>query len=120
MYTSQHRKNQQLRSVGSAIISSLSRDRPKRRRTRKTSPEIGVGAELTQSWVSTFYGINRGSFTQAVTPNRLLGRVYASTSYIGRDVVPLGAFLGETIGDRFGVPATMVVGACSGALAFLG
>ena len=76
-------------------------------------------AELVQSGAGTIYGISRGSLTQAITPDRLLGRVWASISFIGLGIVPAGAFLGGVLGERVGVPATMVVGACGGLFAFV-
>lgn len=78
-----------------------------------------VGAEFAQSCAGTVYGVNRNSLTQAVTPDRLLGRVYASTSFIGLGVVPLAASLGAALSARIGVTGTVLVGACAGLPAFL-
>lgn len=78
-----------------------------------------VAAELVQSCASTIYGINRGSLTQAITPDRLLGRVSGSGRFVGLGVAALGTALGGMLGERIGVPATIVVGSCGGVLAFL-
>ena len=78
-----------------------------------------VAAEFVLSLVSTLSGINRVSVMQALTPNRLLGRVWASISFIGLGVVPVGAFVGGALGGRIGVPATILVCACGGLPSFV-
>ncbi|MDP9351193.1 MAG: MFS transporter [Chloroflexota bacterium] len=78
-----------------------------------------VGAEFAQSCADTIYSINRNSLTQTVTPDRVLGRVYASRSFVGLGVVPLAAFLGVALSARIGVTGTVVVGACAGLPSFL-
>jgi hypothetical protein len=42
-----------------------------------------IAAEFVQSGVNTIYGITRYSLRQAITPDRLRGRVDASSSFIG-------------------------------------
>jgi MFS family permease len=78
-----------------------------------------VAAEVVQSFTSTIYAINREGLSQAVTPDRLRGRVGASRHFFGLGAVVVGSLLGGVLGERIGVPATMVVGACGGVLAFV-
>lgn len=78
-----------------------------------------VTAEIALSLTNTISSVNRGSLIQALVPDRLLGRVWASRSFIGLGIVPIGALLGGILGERIGVPATIVVGACGGMPSFL-
>ncbi len=76
-------------------------------------------AEFVLSLMATISGVTRGSVIQAMIPNRLLGRVWASQSFIGLGIVPIGALLGGVLGEGIGVPATIVIGACGGLPSFL-
>lgn len=78
-----------------------------------------TAAEAIQGCMNTIYGINSGSLMQAAIPDRLRGRVTASRHVLGLAAVTGGALLGGALGDRIGVPATMVVGACGGTIAFV-
>ena len=78
-----------------------------------------IGAEFIQSGVNTIYGITRYSLRQAITPDRLRGRVDASSSFIGLLPAVLGLLVGGMLGERIGVTATIVVGAYGGMLGFL-
>jgi hypothetical protein len=62
------------------------------------------------SFTNTIVGINRGSLIQALVPDRLLGRIWASQSFIGLGIVPLGALLGGVLGEQIGIPATIIRG----------
>lgn len=64
---------------------------------------IGVGSPL--------YNITAISLRQALTPDRLLGRVTASARLVSVGTLPLGALLGGALSERFGVRATLVVAA---------
>ncbi len=80
-------------------------------------PLLIVGQFVTSgSW--TIYFINQTSTRQALVPDRLLGRVNASFWMVVRGAVPLGALLGGLLGTRFGLRATLLLGAvgalCSG------
>jgi MFS family permease len=59
----------------------------------------------------TVSGSNQTSLRQAVTPERLRGRVNASYAFLTSGVRPFGALLGGVLGQRLGVPATLTVGA---------
>jgi MFS family permease len=78
-----------------------------------------IAAEFIQSCVGTIYGITRYSLTQAITPDRLRGRVDASNSFIGLLPAVLGTLAGGALGEWIGVTPTIVLGASGGVLAFL-
>ena len=77
-----------------------------------------VLAEFILSFVGTISAINRGSLIQLITPSQLLGRVWASRTFISLGIVPVGAALGGLLGGRIGVPATVTLMAFGGLLSF--
>jgi len=80
-------------------------------------PMLIVGQFVMSGSWSIFF-VNQTSMRQALVPDRLLGRVNASFWMIVRGAVPLGSLLGGVLGTRFGLRATLLVGAvgalCSG------
>ena len=78
-----------------------------------------VCAELVQSFAATINGINRNSLVQAVTPDRLRGRVNASNTFIGLGAATAGTLLGCVLGEWIGVPATITIGASGSMFAFV-
>jgi len=65
------------------------------------------------------YFINGISLIQAITPDRLLGRVNASRRFVVWGVIPAGNLLGGLIAAEYGVHAAIWVGAIGGALSIL-
>jgi MFS family permease len=53
------------------------------------------------------FDVNQFSLRQAITPDRLLGRVNASMRVLIRGAVPIGALLGGLIGDLFGLKTVL-------------
>ena len=51
------------------------------------------------------------SLQQAITPDRLQGRVNATTRFLCWGVIPLGAVLAGALGETIGLRATLAVGA---------
>jgi MFS family permease len=49
------------------------------------------------------------SLRQRIIPDRLLGRVNSAYRFIGWGVIPIGAFLGGIVADRFGLRAPFLV-----------
>lgn len=72
-----------------------------------------------QSAANTIFGITRASLTQALVPDSLRGRVNASERVIGLAVAVLGTAIGGVLGERLGVPPTIVLGTMTGLPAFL-
>ena len=68
-----------------------------------------VAAEFGQ-WMSIIvYYVNAVSVRQALTPDRLRGRVNATMRFIAGGMLPIGALIGGALGTILGVPATLVV-----------
>jgi MFS family permease len=68
---------------------------------------------------SPVYNINQVSLRQAITPDRLQGRMNASMRFIVWGTIPIGALLGGTLGDAIGLWPTlllMAIGQCMGPL----
>jgi MFS family permease len=70
-------------------------------------------AEFAQWLALLVFDVNRISLRQAMTPDRLQGRVAASSQMLVGGMQPLGALAGGVLGTVIGVPATLVV-ACIG------
>jgi MFS family permease len=65
------------------------------------------------------YNINQVSLRQAITPDRLQGRMNATMRTIVWGTIPVGAFLGGVLGESVGVLMAIIVGAVVSTLAFL-
>jgi predicted MFS family arabinose efflux permease len=57
------------------------------------------------------YNISERSLRQAITPDRLLGRVNSSMYLLFHDVLPLGALAGGAIAQAMGVRQALLIGA---------
>ncbi|MEK6284941.1 MAG: MFS transporter [Acidobacteriota bacterium] len=60
---------------------------------------------------ATIYQINQVSLRQAITPERLLGRVNASAHFLGLGGTLAGSLLGGLLGEMIGVRMTLFLGA---------
>jgi MFS family permease len=65
------------------------------------------------------YNIAQVSFRQAITPERLQGRMNAAMRWIVWGTIPLGTLLGGVLGSTVGLHFALWVGALGGVLAFL-
>jgi MFS family permease len=65
------------------------------------------------------YNINQVSLRQAITPDRLLGRMNATMRFMVWGTMPLGGLLGGVVGTRLGLRPAMFVAAGGASLAFL-
>lgn len=79
-----------------------------------TGPQPVVAAMLMVSlfiggFCSPVYNINQVSLRQAITPDRLQGRMNASMRFIVWGTIPIGALLGGTLGDAIGLWPTIVI-----------
>ena len=78
-----------------------------------------VAAEFAQ-WMSLIvYYVSAVSIRQALTPDRLRGRVNATIRFAGGGMQPIGALIGGALGSMLGLPATLVVAAFGMLLAVL-
>ena len=69
--------------------------------------------------VTASYYVNAVSVRQALTPDRLRGRVNATMRFIAGGMLPIGALIGGALGTMLGLPATLVVAAFGMLLAVL-
>ncbi|WCN07320.1 hypothetical protein [Streptomyces sp. M92] len=61
----------------------------------------------------------QASLQQALTPDRLLGRMSATARFVASGGVPLGGLLGGAFGLAFGASATLWIGAAGMTLSVL-
>lgn len=76
-----------------------------------TSPGVVAIATLIAGAGSSIWRVLNASIRQTVTPDRLLGRVYAASRLISWGVLPLGAAFAGSLADHTGVPAVFAIGA---------
>jgi predicted MFS family arabinose efflux permease len=69
-----------------------------------------LASEFSQWMMLTVADVNSMSLRQAITPDRFLGRVTATSTFIVGGAVPLGSLLGGALGELIGLKATLVVG----------
>ena len=75
--------------------------------------------QLVGSCSLPIYNINQVSLRQAITPERLQGRMNATMRFIVWGTIPLGSLLGGALGTFLGLWPTLWVGAAGSACAFL-
>ncbi|MFG2626885.1 MFS transporter [Streptomyces sp. NPDC048473] len=63
--------------------------------------------------------VAQSSFQQALTPDRLLGRMSATARFVSWGGIPLGGLLGGVSGSAFGAKATLWIGAAGMTLSIL-
>ena len=78
-----------------------------------------IAAQAISGFGIAVYNITQVSFRQAITPERLQGRMNSVMRFIVWGVMPLGALLGGALATWFGVRFTIWVGAIGLSLAFL-
>jgi MFS family permease len=71
------------------------------------------------SAMAVIYNVNQVSFRQAITPERMQGRMNATMRFIVWGTIPIGAFVGGILGGTIGVHNTIWVGAIGSFLGFL-
>jgi len=88
------------------------------------APESGpipllIASQLIISFGLPLYNITQVSFRQAITPERLQGRMNSVMRFIVWGVIPLGALTGGAIASAIDLRAAIWVGAIGMSLAFL-
>ena len=79
-------------------------------------PFIVVSFALVEFGI-VLYNVSSISLTQALTPERLLGRVNASRRFVVWGTIPLGSLVSGTLASTIGLRPTMFVGAIGCTLA---
>lgn len=72
---------------------------------------ILIAMQLVTGFTVPVYNINQVSLRQAITPDRLQGRMNATMRTMVWGTIPVGAFAGGLLGAQFGVFSAMVIGA---------
>jgi MFS family permease len=65
------------------------------------------------------YNVHVMSLRQAITPDRLRGRMNASYRFITWGTIPVGALMGGILGEQIGLHATLLAGTVGVALAWI-
>lgn len=68
-----------------------------------------AGAQLVGLFGASLFNVNGPSLRQALTPQHLLGRVNASYRFLVWGTGPIGALLGGTLGELFGLRAALLI-----------
>ena len=78
-----------------------------------------IGGMALFGFASVGYNITQVSFRQAITPERLQGRMNAAMRWIVWGTIPLGTLLGGALGQTLGLRTAMWVDAIGGIPVFL-
>jgi MFS family permease len=78
-----------------------------------------LAGTLVFGYASMAYNITQVSYRQAITPQRIQGRMNASMRWIVWGTMPLGSILGGAIGTAVSLRAALWVGAIGGTVAVL-
>jgi predicted MFS family arabinose efflux permease len=69
-----------------------------------------LASSMIGSFANPVYNINQVSLRQAITPDRVQGRMNATVRTVIWGTIPIGAFIGGIIGNTYGLVPTMYVG----------
>jgi hypothetical protein len=72
---------------------------------------LAAAGLLAGSVARVIYNVTQVSFRQAITPERLLGRMNATMRFVVWGTIPLGALISGLLGSTIGVHRTLWVGA---------
>jgi MFS family permease len=81
-------------------------------------PVVIVGA-LTGPFFGTMFNLNQLSLRQAITPERLMGRMNSVVRFMYWGTMPVGSFAGGALATVIGIRSTLFVGIAGGTLAFV-
>ena len=87
--------------------------------TRATAVPLLVLSGLLGSFSGPVYNINQVSLRQAITPDRLQGRMNATMRFLVWGTMPLGGLVGGALGELFGLRPALAVSAAGTTVAFL-
>ena len=73
-----------------------------------------VGSMILGGWGAVVYNIQQVSLRQAITPERMQGRMNSVMRFLVWGPIPLGSLVGGAIGTAYGLRAALFVGAIGG------
>jgi predicted MFS family arabinose efflux permease len=76
-----------------------------------------LASTVIASFVNPVYNINQVSLRQAITPDRVQGRMNATVRTVIWGTMPIGAFIGGAIGSSYGLMPAMYIGIAIAVLA---
>jgi MFS family permease len=97
-------------SVGGVLIPLAS---------RATAVPLLVASGFLLGLGAVIYNVNQVSLRQAITPDRMQGRMNATMRFMVWGTMPIGSFLGGVLGNAIGLRPTLWIAAIGGLLAFL-
>src|SRR5207302_6082755 len=68
---------------------------------------------------NVIYNVTQVSLRQAITPERIQGRMNSVMRFIVWGTIPLGSFLGGVLASQIGVRETLIVGGAGACVSFL-
>jgi MFS family permease len=78
-----------------------------------------VPAFLLGGFSNVIYNVTQVSLRQAITPERIQGRMNSVMRFIVWGTIPLGSLLGGLLASRIGLKETLIVGGAGSCLSFL-
>jgi MFS family permease len=82
--------------------------------TKSTAVPLLITFGLVGSFANVIYNVTQVSLRQAITPERLQGRMNATMRFMVWGTIPIGSLVGGALGDAIGLRATLWVGALGG------
>jgi Na+/melibiose symporter-like transporter len=87
--------------------------------TRSTAMPMLVASGFVTGFGVPIYNINQVSLRQAITPDRLLGRMNATMRFMVWGTMPVGGVLAGVLGTTLGLRPTLFVAAAGASASFL-
>jgi MFS family permease len=84
-----------------------------------TAVPILTAAFFLGSFSGVVYNINQVSLRQAITPNRIQGRMNATMRFLVWGTIPIGQIVGGVLATAIGVREAVIVGGALGCVAFV-
>jgi MFS family permease len=78
-----------------------------------------VASGIIGASTAVIYNVNQVSLRQAITPERMQGRMNATMRFIVWGTIPIGSLVGGALGALIGLQATIWVGAIGSFLGFV-
>jgi MFS family permease len=104
--------------IGSALVGGLSMFLVPLAPQSNPIPFL-IGQGVIIGFAVVLYNVAAISFFQAITPDRMLGRMNASRRFVVWGTIPLGALAGGALASSIGLRETLFVGAAGSAAAFI-
>ena len=109
--------------VGPTIVLAVMVSGPAELLIAIASPDLAVPFVAVSVFLggigNVVYNINQVSLRQAITPERMQGRMNATMRFIVWGTIPIGSIVGGSLGGLIGLHETIWIGAIGGVFVFL-